>query len=495
MKITYLSRIVNRLAYTVTIMMLCCNMRVHAEPIESYIPSLPDGANLALIVQKIGSKKTPLINYHADRMALPASTQKVLTALAALLQLGVDFRFTTTLESPATVTNGALSGDLIIRFSGDPTLTRQQLRDMITTLKKTGIRRITGNFIVDTSVFSSHDMAPGWSWNDTVQCFSTPPAAAIVDRNCFFVSLQSAQDPGNTAFVEPYSYPVQVSSEVRTLAKGSVEAQYCELDIVPGELNQFTLRGCLTRREDPIRLAIAIQNGASYAGAILKNELKKAGIQLDGHLRQQTIAATTFLNKSKPKNNILAQVQSAPLPQLLKAMLKKSDNLIADSIFRTIGHQRFDVPGTWRAGANAVRQVLREKARIDLGNSIVVDGSGLSRHNLLSPTTMMQVLQYIAQNDKKLNIISMLPLSGHDGTLLYRGSLHEAGVTGKVSAKTGALQGVYNLAGFITTASGQRMAFVQFLSGYAVPPEAQRNRRVPLLRFESRLYKDIYKNN
>ncbi len=202
-----------------------------------------------------------------------------------------------------------------------------------------------------------------------------------------------------------------------------------------------------------------------------------------------------ILNKSKPTNNILAQVQSAPLPQLLKAMLKKSDNLIADSIFRTIGHQRFGVPGTWRAGANAVRQVLREKARIDLGNSIVVDGSGLSRHNLLSPTTMMQVLQYIAQNDKKLNIISMLPLSGHDGTLLYRGSLHEAGVTGKVSAKTGALQGVYNLAGFITTASGQRMAFVQFLSGYAVSPEAQRNRRVPLLRFESRLYKDIYKNN
>lgn len=78
---------------------------------------------------------------------------------------------------------------MIIRFSGDPTLTRQQLRDMITTLKKTDIRRINGKFIVDTSFFSSHDMAPDWSWNDTVQCFSIPPAAAIIDRNCFFVSL------------------------------------------------------------------------------------------------------------------------------------------------------------------------------------------------------------------------------------------------------------------------------------------------------------------
>lgn len=89
----------------------------------------------------------------------------------------------------------------------------------------------------------------------------------------------------------------------------------------------------------------------------------------------------------------------------------------------------------------------------------------------------------------------MLPLAGYDGTLMYRAGLHEAGVDGKVSAKTGSLQGVYNLAGFITTASGQRMAFVQYLSGYAVPPADQRARRVPLVRFESRLYKDIYQNN
>ncbi|WP_288708566.1 D-alanyl-D-alanine carboxypeptidase/D-alanyl-D-alanine-endopeptidase, partial [uncultured Serratia sp.] len=175
--------------------------------------------------------------------------------------------------------------------------------------------------------------------------------------------------------------------------------------------------------------------------------------------------------------------------------LKKSDNMIADTVFRTIGHERFGVPGTWRAGSDAVRQVLRQKAGIDLGNTIIADGSGLSRHNLLAPATMMQALQYIAQHDNELNFISMLPLSGYDGTLRYRGGLHEAGVDGKVSAKTGALQGVYNLAGFITTASGQRMAFVQYLSGYAVPPEDQKQRRAPLVRFESRLYRDIYQNN
>ncbi len=243
----------------------------------------------------------------------------------------------------------------------------------------------------------------------------------------------------------------------------------------------------MTQRADPLPLAFAIQDGAGYAGAILKAELKQAGITYNGTLLRQT--------QPNEPGTVIASRQSPPLHDLLRVMLKKSDNMIADTVFRTIGRNFYGVPGTWRAGADAVRQILRQKAGVDLGNTIVVDGSGLSRHNLIAPATMMQVLQYIARNDSQLNFISMLPLAGHDGSLLYRAGLHEAGVDGKVSAKTGSLQGVYNLAGFITTASGQRMAFVQYLSGYAVEPANQRNRRIPLVRFESRLYRDLYQNN
>ncbi len=462
-------------------------LQANAAPVEEYSQYLPDGANLALLVQKVGAT-TPIIDYHGQQMALPASTMKVVTALAALLQLGPDYRFHTTLETKGAVSGGTLNGDLVARFGGDPTLTRQDLRNMVAVLKKQGVQHIDGNLVIDTSVFASHDKAPGWPWNDMTQCFSAPPGAAIVDRNCFSVSLYSAQKAGDNAFIRVASYyPVNMFSEVRTLARGSSDAQYCELDVVPGELNRFTLTGCMMQRAEPLPLAFAIQDGASYAGAILKAELQDAGIDYRGHLvREKRV--------SEP-GSVLAQTESAPLRDLLKIMLKKSDNMIADTVFRTIGHERFNVPGTWRAGQDAVRQILRQKANIDMGNSIQVDGSGLSRHDLISPATMMQVLQYIAQNDQQLNIISMLPLSGYDGTLRYRGGLHEAGVDGKLSAKTGSLQGVYNLAGFLTTASGQRVAFVQFLSGYAVPPEDQRQRRIPLVRFESRLYRDVYQNN
>lgn len=461
-------------------------LNAQAANVEEYVSQLPAGANLAMVAQKVGAP-APVVEYHSQQMALPASTQKVITALVALLQLGPDYRFTTTLESRGELKDGVLNGDLIARFEGDPTLRRQSLRNMVNAVKKAGITQVTGNVVIDTSVFASHDKAPGWPWNDMTQCFSAPPAAAIVDRNCFSVTLNSPQ-PGETAFVRIASYyPVNVFSQVKTLPRGSAEAQYCELDVVAGDLNRYTLTGCLAQRKDPLPLAFAIQDGAGYAGAILKQELKTAGISYAGSLVRQT--------QPGPSGTVLASTQSPPLQSLLRIMLKKSDNMIADTVFRTIGRSYYNVPGTWRAGADAVRQVLRKNAGIDLGNTILVDGSGLSRHNLISPATMMQILQYIAQNDSKLNFISMLPLSGHDGTLQYRAGLHQAGVDGKLSAKTGSLQGVYNLAGFMTTASGQRVAFVQFLSGYAVPPADQRNRRLPLVRFESRLYKDLYQNN
>lgn len=462
-------------------------LNASAANVDEYINQLPAGANLALMVQKVGAS-APQIDYHSQQMALPASTQKVITALAALLQLGPDYRFTTSLESRGKIEDGVLKGDLIARFDGDPTFKRQDLRNMVAALKRAGVQKIEGNVLIDTSVFASHDKAPGWPWNDMTQCFSAPPAAAIVDRNCFSVSLYSAPKANDLAFIRIASYyPVTMFSQVRTLPRGSSEAQYCELDVVPGDLNRYTLTGCMTQRADPLPLAFAIQDGASYAGAILKGELKEANISYSGTLLRQTLA-------SQP-GTVIASKQSAPLHDLLRIMLKKSDNMIADTVFRTIGRNFYGVQGTWRAGADAVRQILRQKAGVDLGNSIVVDGSGLSRHNLISPATMMQVLQYIAQNDSQLNFISMLPLAGHDGSLQYRAGLHEAGVDGKVSAKTGSLQGVYNLAGFITTASGQRMAFIQYLSGYAVEPADQRTRRVPLARFESRLYRDIYQNN
>lgn len=142
---------------------------------------------------------------------------------------------------------------------------------MVAELKQLGIEQVDGDLIIDISVFAGQDKAPGWVWNDMTQCFSAPPSAAIIDKNCFSVTLQSGQKPGDIAYVHtaPF-YPINMFSQVITLAKGSTDARYCTLDVIPGELNRYILTGCLIQRTEPLPLAFAIQNGASYAGAIIK---------------------------------------------------------------------------------------------------------------------------------------------------------------------------------------------------------------------------------
>ena len=457
-----------------------------AIPVENYIEYLPDGTQVGLITQTVGAP-SPNLTYHANQLALPASTQKVVTALAALLQLGGDYQFTTTMETEGKINKDQLNGDLIFRFSGDPTLTRQQLRGMVAVLKQSGVTKVHGNLLIDTSAFSSHDQAPGWVWNDMTQCFSAPPGAAIVDKNCFSVLLQSGAKDGDIATVRKASfYPVTVLSEVETYEKGSTRTRFCELDVTVRDLNTYVITGCIPKRDDAIPLMFSIQDGAHWAGTILKEELQRANIELDGYIKRRS--------QAKAPITVLAQTQSKPLHNLLTTMLKESDNMIADTIFRTIGREYYGVAGTWRSGADATRAILKQKAGIDLSNTIMVDGSGLSRHNLIAPATMMQVLQYIGQHESELNFITMLPLSGHDGTLQYRGGFHEAGVDGKVSAKTGSLKGVYNLAGFMTTANGQKVAFVQYVSAYSPPTQNRNAGRAYLVRFETNLYKDMYNN-
>lgn len=151
-------------------------------------------------------------------MALPASTQKVITALAALIQLGPDFRFTTTLETKGNVENGVLKGDLVALIWCRSDVKTSGYSQYGHDFEKSGVNQIDGNVLIDTSIFASHDKAPGWPWNDMTQCFSAPPAAAIVDRNCFSVSLYSAPKPGDMAFIRVASYyPVTMFSQVRTL--------------------------------------------------------------------------------------------------------------------------------------------------------------------------------------------------------------------------------------------------------------------------------------
>ena len=455
-----------------------------AQSVEPYISSLPKGSDLSILVQTVEGKPKTLAKYKSDQFKQPASTQKVITALAAQLELGDNFRFITGMYTNGSLNNKQLSGDLIIKLSGDPTFNRARLKNMITALRQKGVEKISGNVILDTSIFASHDKAEGWSWNNLTACYNAPASAATIDDNCFDATITPGKAGSKASISVSSNIPVMVSGDVRTIAANSKDLndKYCELD-VSADKNRYHLSGCIASNADKTPLKFAVIDPTEYFSTILKNELKQQKITFNGRVverKQKAAGGLTLLTSS----------QSAPLSELLTVMLKKSNNLYADTIFRTLGAHYYNVSGTWRNGGDAVKQILRKKAGIDLENLVIADGSGLSRLNLVSANKLMEILQYISVHNNQLAFIEKLPIAGVDGTLQNRKSFNQAPFKEAVMAKTGYIQGSYNLAGFIQKSDGRYIAFVQLLSGYRADSQGE-PKNGAIMRFESEFYKNF----
>lgn len=442
---------------------------------------LPEGSSVGFIAKNINQNQI-IADYNGSTFMLPASTQKVFTAVAAKLALGDQFQFETALLSNGKIQNGNLDGHLIVRFTGDPDLTSGQLYSLLAELKKQGINKINGDLVLDTSVFSSHDRGLGWIWNDLTMCFNSPPSAANIDNNCFYAELDANQNPGETVKINvPAQFPIQVFGQV--YVADSNEAPYCQLDVVVHDNNRYQVKGCLARQSKPFGLSFAVQDTDAYAAAIIQRQLRQLGIEFNGKV---------MLPQKPQQGQLLAKHLSKPLPDLLKKMMKKSDNQIADSLFRAVAFNYYKRPASFQLGTLAIKSIL-QKQGIRFGNSILADGSGLSRHNLVAPKTMLSVLEYISKNEDKLHLIETFPIAGVDGTISGRGGLISPPLVKNVIAKTGSLKGVYNLAGFMTNARGEKVAFVQFINGYSTGDLESKTKRAPLVQFESGLYNKIYK--
>lgn len=449
--------------------------------VEQLISTLPQGASAAFIAKNLDTNQI-ITQYQSETFMLPASTQKVFTALAAKLALDEDFRFQTALLTQGTMTQNTLNGNLIVKFSGDPNLTSGQLFQLFSELKKQGVQQINGDLILDTSVFAGHDKASGWIWNDLTMCFNAPPAAINIDHNCFYVNLNANQEIGEYAKVEvPSAYPVQVFSSAYIVKKE--DAPYCQLDVIAHDNNRYQVKGCMARLATPFGLSFSVQDPTAYGANIIQADLKKLGIKFSGKVKEATTAQ---------QGQILAEHFSAPLPELLKKMMKKSDNQIADALFRTVANQQQGRAASFSLASSVVRQLLRSKAGIRFNNSIVADGSGLSRHNQVSAATMLQALEYIAKNEESLHLFETFPIAGVDGTISGRGSMISEPLMKNIIAKTGSLKGVYNLAGFMKNAKGERIAFVQFINGYSTGDLESKTKRAPLVSFEHQLYMALY---
>lgn len=449
-------------------------LTLHAYPHQEVLPT---GSRVSLIAEKLNGQ-SGINGIQVNREFFPpASTLKVITALAAKLELGDQFAFRTTIKSSKS--------DAVITFSGDPTLSTQDLKALLLQAKKNGLTRIKGDLWLDNSAFTGYDRAVGWPWDILGVCYSAPASAITLNENCVQASIYT-QKNGTTRVYIPEHQPIQVKTSVKTVSKSVQKSRHCDLGLIANSDNQYELTGCLVDRGDkPLPLKFAVQDPERYTDQKVQRLLKQVGISLEGNVR---------IGKTPEKQRkLLAVHKSEPLPQLLDQMLKRSDNLIADTLTKTLGATFFVQPGSFANGTEAIKQIIFTKTGVDIRNARLEDGSGLSRNNRLSATSMAEVLRYIWKYDQQLNLIAIMPKSGESGTLQYRQSMRKAPIKGQLIAKSGSLYGTYNMAGYGLDKNGKpNTLFVQFVSDY-FPEKRDDNKSVvaPITRFETLFYQDI----
>ncbi|VVC76871.1 D-alanyl-D-alanine carboxypeptidase DacB [Aquicella siphonis] len=394
----------------------------------------------------------PLYTRNIYQPLTPASTLKVLTAEAALIYLKPEYRFSTQLLTDAkTIKNGVLQGNLYVVLSGDPSLTYNDLVDLMLNLRTQQIQAIAGNVYIDNTAYDQSFYGPDWEWKDKSYCYAAPISASIINHNCLPFKVSPSAVTGQAARVE--TSPNHFYPEIRNSVVTKPNRTSCSLRLSSDLSSGLSIDGCMPKGKDAWGVSYVVTDVPDYNRALFKGVMKQLDIRVYG--------TVTF--GSAPKNpSMIAYHASEPLSDLINEMLKKSDNVIAGALFKKLGQLYTHQPGSWANGSYAVSQILSRYAGMNTSGLRILDGSGLSPSNLTTPSQLMQVLSFAYHHGPTNDaFISALPIAGVDGTLKHR----MGNIARKVKAKTGTISGVVSLAGYVMGADREILAFVIMING------------------------------
>ncbi len=424
-------------------------VRKFSPPITVSLDKLVDEnkkkASIGIKVTTLDTKRT-LYQKNADTLFIPASNTKLFTAGAALHILGPSFRYETVLFTDRLYTAARISS-LYVKGAGDPTLLSKDLEKAARTLREKGIKEIRGNIVIDISIFDAQPTALGWAPGDGPIFDKSQLGGFIVDHSCITVRVKPAHAPGRKPLVsvEPFNDLITIENKAQTTTHA--EKQAIHTFLTPG--NKLIVTGKIALKSTQKFYRIALHNPELFAAHTLRAHLKKQGIILRGKI---------VAGRVPPKAQVLVRHYSKPAETIIKTMMKKSDNLYADTLFKTIGARVYGAPGTWEKGRRAVENFLTRTMKLPVNRYFLNDGSGLSRLNKVSPTALVEFLTAMYQTSTfKKQFIESFPISGTDGSLRLR--MQHKTTKGKILAKTGSLSGVSSLSGYLTLPGGKHLAF------------------------------------
>ncbi len=414
---------------------------------------------------KIVSLETGETLYTHDSHILfhPASNMKLLTTAVALKQLGPNFTFKTILSTDTnSIVNSIVKGNLYLKGYGNPDLTTDDFRHIVSELKSKGIRKISGDMICDDTYFDDLYQGYGWMWDDMNAPDFAPISALSVNGNCVSIEVKPADHIGDTLIfrMEPETAYMKIENNgitvdsLDTLMQNSfkVERKWKNPE------NTIVIKGGMAIHQNPEIIHIEVFDAALYAGVLFKELLLKETIQLTGSVLKEKVPDTS---------QILIQHHSPPLTISIINTNKESDNLSAELILKTMGADVKGQPGTADKGISLIYKYFDEIG-IDSTTYRITDGSGVSRYNLITPDMIIELLRDIHRNAQiQAEFKTSLPIAGVDGTLKYR--MKGTAAENTLRAKTGTIKGVSSLSGYTTTTDGEMLAFSIMMEHFVVP--------------------------
>ena len=403
--------------------------------------------HVAVMVQPVDASE-PVLSLNAEAALNPASVMKLVTSFAALNQLGPNYTWSTDIWANGTLADGVLSGDLVIKGYGDPTLTLERLWLLQRALRAKGVLHVRGNLVLDRSHFSLPIMDSGAFDGEPLAMYNAAPGALLANYNAISLRLK------------PEVQTVQVTPDV-TLPGVTINTQLELEEKADCYGGKNAIKSFVFNSERPV-VALSGRYARGCGEQILSLSLFDATTTFDLLFRGLwsesggTISGETVSSRA-PESEPLLKFISVPLTEALVRLNKYSNNLMARNLFLTLGAEKYGSPATLEKGKDAVVDVLTQRG-ISTHKLVLENGAGLSRIERISATAMTQLLQAAYRSPLFGEFESALPIVAIDGTLKKR--FNGSALAGNAHLKTGSLRDVSALAGYVTTASGQRVSFV-----------------------------------
>lgn len=434
-------------------------------------------ANIGVVIQSV---KTGEYFFKRNEMKnfIPASTIKLITTGTALNYLGQDFKFVTKLFLDGSISgNGEYKGNLIIKGFGDPTLSDNFRTDIysafdfwIAQLDSMGIKSIKGNIIADGNYFDDVPYGQGWAWDDMTFPYSAQVSALSFYDNKVDIIIEQGENIGaNTKYkITPDNSYVRVINKAITSATDSGE----EIEAVRDPLtNVIELYGSLVFDSTKVNRTIksvAIDQPSLFFANCFKERLIKKNIKFRGAI----FNINDWGEEVKYYELVpVADFESLPLSEIIKVINKKSHNLASEILLKTLGKEIYGYGSTER-GLEVVGNYLN-KIGVQTDKCFLVDGSGLSRLNLISPFSLNTFLFEMYKGKYKEIFRKSLATPNDDGTLKRRfsGTLAEK----NLFAKTGSMNNVSSLAGYLYTRDKEVLTYTIMCNNFTSPQNIIRN--------------------